>query len=215
MECMGRTYQQYILEFPHIPLVLKAKLLCDIASGLDYLHQQRPIIIHRDLTATNVLLDVDLKVAKISEFGNARMLNLASTCTPISSQTGTLPYMPPEAMMEQDSQDGSFDIFSFRHLILFTITGEVPTLLGATYVNEYGIVMGRSEFDRINRHIFKAHRLLGESHIIMKRCLNNLAQKRPLAESLVHTLNHVVWDTHYFVYLFVMALMISLPLGVT
>ena len=100
MECMWTTFHEYILDrqvFPALSVIQKANLLCNVANGLDYLHHQRPIILHRDLTATNVLLDSTLTVAKLSDFGNARVLNLTSSCTPLSSLSGTQPYMPPEA----------------------------------------------------------------------------------------------------------------------
>ena len=48
----------------------KVSILHDTASGLDYLHSQTPAIIHRDLTAKNVLLDSQLR-AKIADFGNS------------------------------------------------------------------------------------------------------------------------------------------------
>ena len=198
MECMRTTFQEYILDqevFPGLSVVQKAKLLCDVANGLNCLHHHRPIILHRDLTATNVLLDSTLAVAKLSDFGNARMLNLASTCTPVSSQTGTLPYMPPEAQDVGGSFDGSFDVFSFGHLMLFTITGETPALLGATYIDESGRIEGRSELDRRQKYFIKCQKQLGQNHLLnllMKGCLHNLPHKRPITDVLVQTLQYVV-----------------------
>ena len=203
MECMRTTLQAHILDkqvFPTLSVAYKAKLLRGVASGLDYLHQCRPIIIHRDLTATNVLLDSSLEVAKLSDFGNARMLDLTFTSTPISSQSGTQPYMPPE-VMEDACPDGSFDVFSFGHLMLLTITGEIPALLGATYVDERGSLQGRSELDRRSKYVIKCQRQLGENHILnrlMIGCLHNLPQKRPPANDLVKTLEYVVSVTQYF-----------------
>ena len=148
MECMKITLQEYLLnEHPTAPLVKKAKLLHDVAKGLQFLHSHTPTIIHRDLTANNVLLDASFSVAKISDFGNARLLELTSGCTPLSSQPGTLHYMPPEAFDGED-YDSSLDVFSFGHLMLFTILQEIPgRLLGATYVDHSG-TQGRSEIER-------------------------------------------------------------------
>ena len=199
MECMKITLQEYILNnSPTVTVVRKAKLLCDIANGLHFLHSHTPTIIHRDLTANNVLLDASFSVAKISDFGNARLLDLTSGCTPLSSQPGTLNYMPPE-VFEADDYDSSLDVFSFGHLMLFTIIGEIPgRLLGATYMDHNGI-QGRSEVERRNHYVVKSHQQLGRNHVLillMERCLENLPQRRPSAEVLVNTLSHVVSTQH-------------------
>ena len=41
---------------PYIPLYLKCSVIRDIACGLAYLHHRTPPVIHRDLTARNILL---------------------------------------------------------------------------------------------------------------------------------------------------------------
>ena len=58
-----------------MPLSLKRSMLRDVARGLTYLHNRNPPVIHRDLSAKNVLLDSAM-VAKISDFGNFRLVDL-------------------------------------------------------------------------------------------------------------------------------------------
>ena len=100
MERLVGSLHDYLLHPSNLNLGLPAKLtiLCDVASGLDYLHSCKPSIIHRDLTARNVLLD-SKKAAKIADFGNALFMDLDPEATPktLTSFPGTLYYMPPEA----------------------------------------------------------------------------------------------------------------------
>ena len=113
-----------LLEFiPNIPLALKRSILDDVARGLLYLHSHSPQIIHRDLTAKNVLL-TSLFAAKITNFGNSRIVNqqpdqLART---LSRFPGTLVYMSPEALEAPSCYGPSLDVFSFGHLTLFVGT---------------------------------------------------------------------------------------------
>jgi serine/threonine protein kinase len=56
-------------------LTLKRSMLEDVARGLLYLHKHTPQIVHRDLTAKNVLL-TSCFVARITDFGNSRIIDL-------------------------------------------------------------------------------------------------------------------------------------------
>ena len=109
-----------------IPLALKISILADIAKGLIYLHNCSPPVIHRDLSTKNVLLNSAM-VAKISDLGNARLVNLhaGQLQATLSRIPGTLVYMPPEAFDETyDSKTHygtKLDLFSFGHLGLYTL----------------------------------------------------------------------------------------------
>ena len=60
MERLDGSLDDLLETVPIIPLVLKRSILEDVASGLLYLHAHTPQIIHRDLTAKNVLLTSSL-----------------------------------------------------------------------------------------------------------------------------------------------------------
>ena len=75
MERLDGSLDDLLEAVPNIPLALKRSMLEDVARGLLYLHKHNPQIIHRDLTARNVLLTASL-VAKITDFGNSRIVNL-------------------------------------------------------------------------------------------------------------------------------------------
>ncbi len=108
---------------PNIPLQVKISILTDTGSGLVYLHSRRPPIIHRDLTARNILLTSSL-TAKITDMGNSRMVTLkpAQLAQTLSKNPGTTVYMPPEALSESHRYGPSLDVFSFGHLALYILT---------------------------------------------------------------------------------------------
>ena len=122
MEKLDGNLDDLLETVPNIPLVLKRSMLEDVARGLQYLHQRNPKIIHRDLTAKNVLLTSSF-VAKITDLGNSRIVNLqpGRLAQTLSRLPGTPFYMPPEAFSETAHYGPSLDIFSYGHLALFTL----------------------------------------------------------------------------------------------
>ena len=121
MERLEGSLDDLLETTPNIPLALKRSILEDVARGLLYLHKQDPPIIHRDLTAKNVLLTSSF-AAKITDLGNSRIVNLqpGQLARTMSQLPGTLAYMPPEALSMVSRYGPSLDIFSFGHLGLFT-----------------------------------------------------------------------------------------------
>jgi serine/threonine protein kinase len=121
MELLETNLDSLLEHMPNLPLSLKHSILEDVASGLLYLHDRPSPVIHRDLTARNVLLSSSL-VAKITDMGNSRIIDMkGKMASSLTNCPGTAVYMPPEAL-EPGHYGPSMDVFSFGHLALFTLT---------------------------------------------------------------------------------------------
>ncbi|KAM4101435.1 hypothetical protein ACB094_05G142900 [Castanea mollissima] len=93
----------------------------ETARGHAYLHEEsRPRIVHRDVKASNILIDREL-CPKISDFGLAKLYD--DTKTHISTQVaGTIGYLAPEYAMRRHLTEKT-DVFGFGVVALEILSG--------------------------------------------------------------------------------------------
>lgn len=185
-----------------ISLIMKCSILHDVAGGLAYLHEHDPPIIHRDLSARNILLNSGM-VAKIADLGVARIVIKASAS--MTKIPGASVYMPPEALpyypgviikeRKTENYDTSIDIFSFGVVAIFTLSQKFPCNIDtAVRVNEDDTLHARSEFERRQNYIKELqmkHSVIDKEHHLFKMiegCLHNNPKKRLSSYEVLHML---------------------------
>ena len=192
MEFLPTTLARCIDTYGVLPEEVSYAILLDVALGLYHLHSQTPPIVHRDLSANNVLLASNM-TAKISDLGVAKILNL--TPLQLSRMTrapGTLAYMPPEALSVQPRYDRRIDEFSYGVLMIHVLSGQWPFPCEPVRVNPHNQdeLLPLSEAERRNQYlqdIGNAHPLMG----LIRRCVSNNPERRARAAEIVQQVEHM------------------------
>ncbi|XP_048551473.1 LOW QUALITY PROTEIN: receptor-like protein kinase At3g21340, partial [Triticum urartu] len=113
---------------PHLSWTERLRIALESAQGLEYLHKGcNPPLIHRDVKATNILLNARLE-ARIADFGLSRAFD-DSNDTHVSTNTlvGTPGYVDPEYQATMQPTTKS-DVYSFIVVLLELVTGKAAIL---------------------------------------------------------------------------------------
>eukprot|EP00340_Litonotus_pictus_P000076 CAMPEP_0170523400 /NCGR_PEP_ID=MMETSP0209-20121228/8833_1 /TAXON_ID=665100 ORGANISM="Litonotus pictus, Strain P1" /NCGR_SAMPLE_ID=MMETSP0209 /ASSEMBLY_ACC=CAM_ASM_000301 /LENGTH=1000 /DNA_ID=CAMNT_0010811473 /DNA_START=663 /DNA_END=3665 /DNA_ORIENTATION=- len=123
--CAGGTLFKLLHDKQVIfPWELRVRILYDIAVGMNFLHTNKPPIIHRDLKSLNILLTdkvekiTDTTKIKISDFGLSKIIEKIDSASfiPMTGQLGTCHWMAPE-VIENKQYSLKADVYSFGIMV--------------------------------------------------------------------------------------------------
>ena len=191
MECLDISLSSCLKRYSIFPDDMSYRILEDISSALCYLHGEEPPIIHRDLTANNVLLSGDMR-AKVSDLGVARILDLKPGHRQLTPCPGAIDYMPQEALHENPTYDEKVDCFSYGILMLHLLCGKWPSPTAATQVDPLNPhnLLPINEVRRRRKYL----NVIGTSHPLNElicRCLHNSPHHRPHAHEIMTEIQEV------------------------
>ncbi|KAF4365898.1 hypothetical protein G4B88_008371 [Cannabis sativa] len=177
----------------------RKKIVKGVANGLDYLHGLEKPIIHRDIKASNVLLDSEFE-ARIADFGLARTID--SSHSHVSTQVaGTMGYMPPEYKAGFTLATVKADVYSFGTLMLESAMGKRPNLPMAFDGVEMGfvewarkMVAQNREMEMVDVNISREGLVecdVKEYFRIACLCTHEYPRERPAMKDVVHLLMQI------------------------
>ncbi|KAF7971576.1 hypothetical protein HWV62_20828 [Athelia sp. TMB] len=130
--CDNGTLTHYIKDIN--PAADRLALLTQVASGVSYLHNFKPVVIHGDLKGCNILID-DHGHALLTDFGLAKIIEDVTGAMKVATSffAGSTRWLAPELILALVQDDGqpppittSSDVYAFACVCLEIATGHVP-----------------------------------------------------------------------------------------
>ncbi|KAJ4875085.1 L-type lectin-domain containing receptor kinase I.7 [Raphanus sativus] len=178
---------------PTLPWGRRFAILKDIASALSYLHTEADqVVIHRDIKASNVLLDAEFN-GRLGDFGMSRLYERGADPT-TTAAVGTVGYMAPEVTTFGPST--GTDVYAFGVFLLEVTCGRRPVELRVPAEERFLIKWvcecwrGSSLLDAMDPRLKEFSS--GEVERVLKiglLCANLAPDARPSMEQVVQYLN--------------------------
>src|SRR5262249_3687155 len=119
----GKNLKQYISQRGPLPLPEVLEIARQVATALDYMHEQTPVVIHRDIKPTNIMIEDLSGRAVLLDFGIAKELDEGDrTRTKTGAMVGTWKYSSPE-QLRHEPLTGSADVYSLGLVMYEMYTG--------------------------------------------------------------------------------------------
>ncbi|XP_048133407.1 G-type lectin S-receptor-like serine/threonine-protein kinase At5g24080 [Rhodamnia argentea] len=176
----------------------KRKIICDMAKGLCYLHEEcRWKIVHMDIKPQNILLDENFN-AKVADFGLSKLVDKDQSQI-VTTMRGTPGYLAPEWLHTAITE--KVDIYSFGVVILEIVCGRKVFDESQDQEDMYllGVLKRKVEEGRILDMIDKNSedmQLNGPHVVDMMRlaawCLQVDFKKRPSMSTVIKVLERVI-----------------------
>jgi ankyrin repeat protein len=168
---------------------VRLKIAAGIAKGLAFLHNQKPMILHRDIKSMNVLLNTEM-MPKLTDFGLAKIKDtaLATTSTAGGSAAGTLHWMAPELLdRENPHYTTACEVYSLA-ILLWELSSRKMPYEGKTAKQIFASVVLREERETIPADSPPQFAAL------ITNCWKQTAEDRPLIETIIQTLEQNMTD---------------------
>ncbi|WP_165219235.1 FHA domain-containing serine/threonine-protein kinase [Aquisphaera insulae] len=108
----------------HYPTTQACRLICQVLKGLEQAHRMG--FVHRDIKPENILIarNAEGLIAKISDFGLAKSFRGVglSGLTFSGEMRGTIPFMPPEQMLDFKTVTPLADLYSTAATLYYMLT---------------------------------------------------------------------------------------------
>ncbi|MEO8331055.1 MAG: serine/threonine-protein kinase [Gallionella sp.] len=117
----GKDLAPYTKPGTLLPLPKVLSIIARVADALDYAHKQN--VVHRDIKPANIMYDPETDIAKVTDFGIARITDSSKTKT--GMVLGTPSFMSPEQLAGKKIEGGS-DLFSLGATLYQLACGKLP-----------------------------------------------------------------------------------------
>lgn len=173
----GGSLEDLVTDTTKLTSKRRVEVAIDVAKALVYLHHEcYPPIIHRDVKASNVLLDKDGK-AKVTDFGLARVFNVGDSHVS-TIVAGTIGYVAPEYGQTWHATTKG-DVYSFGVLVMELAAGRKAVEGEECLVECVRSVLGSGRHGLMDFGVVEDAKGMGELLQVGMKCTSETPQARP------------------------------------